>query len=837
VLTGQSPGGAPVQSAISRPDEQAAAGLLDGVVARAYGVLPIAVEEGVLLIGIADTTDMRTLRVLRTLSGMRVRAVAMSTASIAEGQTRLYPDEPTFDTAGATRAPAGGAPEGGRARAALAGVPFVSLQLRHDGTDPVDPQAAQLLDEGFCRHFEVIALAIHNRVVVIATANPSDTATVRAAALMAGGEPLTVAASSGDVEQALSRSFATALAAEVALRDAARRPGRMRLGDMLLHTGALDRQALAQALRTQEQTGDPLGAILLHSGAIDEDQLVVTLAEQLRLPAVRIDSARLDPDVLALVPRQLMIRHHVVPIAVEAGRLVLAMVDPLDDGTLASLAEHLTLPVRPVLATDTEIDRAIQAITASDHVELAASQLMRRMPVQSADHVLSRGQKRVFTALLVIVATAVAIKPIATIVLLNVGSVFLYAAFSVYRFRLIYNAIAHDFEFPVSAAEIARLDERTLPTYTVLVPLYHEAEVLPRLVSAIAALDYPTTKLDVKILVEQDDEQTIAAFRELDPPLHFRLVVVPDSQPKTKPKACNYGLAQARGEYVVIYDAEDRPEPDQLKKIVVAFANAGPEVACIQCKLNYYNREQNLLTRWFTCEYSMWFDLLLPGLDAAGAPIPLGGTSNHFLTTRLVELGAWDPYNVAEDADLGVRLSRAGYRTAIIDSTTFEEANSELGNWIRQRSRWVKGYIQTWLVHMRHPLVLLRELGPRRFLSFQLLVGGTPGVFLLNPLYWGLTTAWTLAEYGVIKSLFPGVLYYAAAVALYLGNFTLAFAAAAGIAGRGHHDLVKHTLISPLYWGLMSIGAWKGLMQLIRRPHYWEKTCHGLDAPKTLVSG
>jgi cellulose synthase/poly-beta-1,6-N-acetylglucosamine synthase-like glycosyltransferase len=219
----------------------------------------------------------------------------------------------------------------------------------------------------------------------------------------------------------------------------------------------------------------------------------------------------------------------------------------------------------------------------------------------------------------------------------------------------------------------------------------------------------------------------------------------------------------------------------------------------------------------------------MPGLDASDAPIPLGGTSNHFVTEQLLELGAWDPHNVAEDADLGIRLTKAGFRTAIVDSTTFEEANSELNNWIRQRSRWVKGYIQTWLVHMRHPLRLARQLGWRRWMSFQLVVGGTFATFLLNPLYWALTTLWLLTEAGVIRAVFPGLVYYAAAFGLHVGNFVFAYLNVAGSMRRGYFDLVKFALFSPIYWGLMSIAAWKGFLQLFYRPFYWEKTVHGLD--------
>jgi cellulose synthase/poly-beta-1,6-N-acetylglucosamine synthase-like glycosyltransferase len=278
----------------------------------------------------------------------------------------------------------------------------------------------------------------------------------------------------------------------------------------------------------------------------------------------------------------------------------------------------------------------------------------------------------------------------------------------------------------------------------------------------------------------------------------------------------------------VIYDAEDAPEPDQLKKAVVAFRKVPPDVVCVQAKLNYWNRSQNLLTRWFTAEYAQWFDLFLPGLSATRAPIPLGGTSCHFLTEKLLELGAWDPFNVTEDADVGIRLARAGYRTVMVDSTTYEEANSRAYNWIRQRSRWIKGYVQTWLVHMRRPARLWRELGPGGFTSFQLVIGGTALTMLLNPLYWGLTSAWALTQAGVIREIFPGPIYFAGAFNLLFGNFAFTYLNAAGSYRRGYSELVKYSLLSPLYWALMSIAAWKGVLQLLTRPSYWEKTVHGL---------
>ncbi len=231
--------------------------------------------------------------------------------------------------------------------------------------------------------------------------------------------------------------------------------------------------------------------------------------------------------------------------------------------------------------------------------------------------------------------------------------------------------------------------------------MYRERAVAEKVVRAALSLDYPREKLDIKLLLEEDDPETLAEIRAAEWPSCVETIIVPHGSPKTKPKACNHGLLAARGEYLVIYDAEDRPEPDQLKKAICAFRRVDPRVVCLQAKLNYYNPRQNHLTRFFTLEYTSWFDLFLPGLHVLSAPIPLGGTSNHFRVKALRDLGGWDPFNVTEDCDLGIRLHREGYRTAVLDSTTWEEANSRLFNWIRQRSRWVKGYIQTHLVHTR----------------------------------------------------------------------------------------------------------------------------------------
>jgi cellulose synthase/poly-beta-1,6-N-acetylglucosamine synthase-like glycosyltransferase len=723
--------------------------------------------------------------------------------------------------------------------AAEAGLPFVTIDA--SGADPaeyvpINPLAARLLSEQVCRHFTMLPVSYADGVVTVACATPPDNVARDIAASLTGRQVELVIAPEPEVRWAIEDTFA-GWPSDAAGHDETfsgpapvTHPGYpTRVGDLLVARGYATDEDVAYGLVEQDRTGSRLGDILVSHGVISEDQLVAVLAEQFQLPVVDLSAYEPDPAALDLIPEPLSRHLRVVPLAVDATTLYVAVADVLDDETVAALREHNQLELRGFLASRNAIDELLQRVHGGEYVAVAKSELLMRNPDNSANVVVTPAQKGglIVLAVIIVIALVLWLKTSA-IVLVGLCSLF-YLTTSFYKFWLTYDALGHTYEIDVPAEDVAAFDERNLPMYTILVPLYREAAVIPRLVSGIGGLDYPKTKLDVRLLCEEDDPETPAAIRAMNLPPHFKLVVVPDALPKTKPKACNYGLLQADGQYVVIYDAEDRPDPDQLKKVVLAFQKSDPSVTCIQAKLNYFNADQNLLTRWFTTEYSMWFDLMLPGLDAQGVAIPLGGTSNHFITDRLIDLAAWDPYNVTEDADLGIRLHKAGYKTAMIDSTTYEEANSELQNWVNQRSRWIKGYIQTYLVHMRNPVRLLSQLGPKSFFSFQMMIGGT-FIFLLNPIFWGLTTLFLITQAGWIEELFPPLVFYLAAFQLFIGNFVFMYLNVAGCVQRGYFELAKWALLSPLYWGLMSLAAWKGFIQLFTNPFYWEKTEHGLDS-------
>ena len=387
--------------------------------------------------------------------------------------------------------------------------------------------------------------------------------------------------------------------------------------------------------------------------------------------------------------------------------------------------------------------------------------------------------------------------------------------------------------FPAMHRFVRMLTDEELPIYSILIPLYREAHMLPSMLEAIDKLDYPRHKLDIKLILEADDIETLGAVRALTLDDRFDIVRVPYSSPRTKPKACNFALPFARGDYLVIFDAEDRPDPDQLRKAASMFTVLPDDVVCQQARLSFYNADENWLTRQFAIEYAVWFGVFLPGLYALDLIIPLGGTSNHFRTDALRRLKAWDAYNVTEDADLGVRIAACGLRTVMLASTTYEEANCRTANWVRQRSRWQKGYLQTWLVHTRRPLRGISQMGLRKFAGLTLTLLGA--VLLgLGPVI-GLTIGLgAVAMSAATETFTVSALLTGCSVTLALLGYAVAAVSGwIGLRRTGQQSLACSLLTIPLYWILVCIGTVKGAYQIVARPFHWEKTEHGLSAELT----
>lgn len=450
---------------------------------------------------------------------------------------------------------------------------------------------------------------------------------------------------------------------------------------------------------------------------------------------------------------------------------------------------------------------------------------------QIALHRLSEQQIVFLSALFIIICLSLILNWHTTIVVLVATITLLYFADLLFNLFLIYRSFSRAPELVVTPQELSEHVHDLWPTYTIFCPLYNEAAVLGQFVKAMSAMDYPHDRLEVMLLLEEDDQTTIDAARAMKLPEYFTIQVVPQSSPKTKPKAMNYGLKKAKGEYIVIYDAEDIPDPLQLKKAVLAFAKAGEKTVCIQAKLNFYNPHQNLLTRVFTAEYSLWFELVLTGLQSIHAPIPLGGTSNHFRKADLKKLHGWDSFNVTEDADLGIRLVKQGYTTAVMESVTLEEANSNAINWFWQRTRWIKGYMQTYFLHMRRPGEFKNRLKRPHFLTFQLVVGGKVLSMFINPTMWIITIGYFVLRSILgpfIESFFPSAIFYMAALSLVFGNFLYMYYYMIGCKKNEHDDLVKYAFLVPIYWLAMSVAAWVAFYKFVVAPHHWSKTKHGL---------
>lgn len=437
---------------------------------------------------------------------------------------------------------------------------------------------------------------------------------------------------------------------------------------------------------------------------------------------------------------------------------------------------------------------------------------------ETALYTIVKAQRIILSCVIAAVAIGLAVDWSATVTTFAVAAGIVFLADLAYNAYLANRSMRLDPAIKVTSGEASALRDEDLPVYTILCPLYREWRIMPEFLAHIENLDYPADKLDVVLLFEERDRRTRRNIASLRLPPNFRHVVVPDSEPRTKARALNLGLEQARGEHLVVYDADDMPERDQLKKALAAFAKSGAETVCVQAKLGFYNAGQNALTRMYAAEHSLWFDLTLPGLQSLQAPMPLAGASNHFRTSALRALSGWDPFNVSEDWDLGIRLSKRGFKAAIIESSTLEEASPRLADWYRQRTRWVKGYIQTYLVHMRDPQSF--SGGLRDLLSFQAFVGCKVAAMLATPFLWLLAAFYAFAEG-------PTLALSIAVTALALGSMVQVAIYVVGCSRKSLSGYTRYAPLAPVYRFGVGLAVWSALWELYSDPHHWTRSPHG----------
>ncbi len=592
------------------------------------------------------------------------------------------------------------------------------------------------------------------------------------------------------------------------------------LGRYLVRTGAISRSDAELALIVQANCDAPLDRVLLAEGLVDAPDIQRAQARRANLRLATSEELAGGAEVPEGMDARDMIKANFAPLRGADGQLRLAVDNP---GTAADAYLPTSLQALPrIIAPRRDIQ---QAVAQSARSRLTVDAQSRTLAEESCRTWGSSPTRRIAVALAVIAAC------IALTVLFPVTIFGIFVGWA--TLTLIVSAVL---KMAAVCARVALGPPETvhpplpvgakLPKVSVLVPLFRETEIAHALITRLTRLTYPKCLLDVILVLEEKDDTTRQTLAQIDLPPWMRAVIVPDGQPRTKPRAMNYALDFCEGDIVGIFDAEDAPDPDQITQIARRFQIAPPDVACLQGILDYYNPRQNWLARCFTIEYATWFRVMLPGMARLGFAIPLGGTTLYFRRDVLEALGGWDAHNVTEDADLGFRLARHGYRTEMIGTVTGEEANCRAWPWVKQRSRWLKGYMTTYLVHMRRPVTLYRQLGAWQFCGFQAHFVTALSQFLLAPFLWSF---W-LVLFGLPHPLDP-VLPHAT-----LLRFSQLFLAVEilnisfymlGVSGRQHRHLLVWAPTMHLYTPLGTIAAIKALYEMIVAPFYWDKTSHG----------
>jgi len=602
------------------------------------------------------------------------------------------------------------------------------------------------------------------------------------------------------------------------------------LGRHLVESGAISTEQLVLALGMQAELQVPIGEILIAEGWADRDAVMNALSLQHDCPLVDLVHEPPDPALIGLRGHEFWLKHRAIPWKRLGNAVLVATTRPdLLDQVALGLEDDVA-DILPVLAPEAAITAAI----AGHFTFLLAHAAETRVAPEFSCRDFQPYKPAHLLVLALLLGGAIFVAPywmLSLLSLVAVLSVLLFFTLKLTGFLahiLSHGHLTAPRGGPSAAARHElQMPQTNLPKVSVLVPLYKETEIVGALVRRLQKLSYPKVLLDVVLVLEEHDGMTRQTLQNTDLPPWIRVIEVPAHNGlTTKPRAMNYALDFCNGDIIGIWDAEDAPAPDQIEQVVARFGEVPDDVVCLQGILDYYNPRTNWLSRCFTIEYSSWFRIVLPGIARLGLVVPLGGTTLFFRREPLEELGGWDAHNVTEDADLGVRLCRAGWRTEMIDTATFEEANCRVWPWIRQRSRWLKGFMVTYLVHMRSPRRLLRDLGPWRFIGFQAFFIGTLGQFLMAPV---LLSFW-LVVFGFahpVSAVLPGTLIVGGVSALLLSETLGLCIGMAAVSRPGRRHLLLFVPTMMFYFPLGMIAAYKALGELLLKPFFWDKTEHG----------
>ncbi len=612
------------------------------------------------------------------------------------------------------------------------------------------------------------------------------------------------------------------------------------IGRTLIETGVVSPADMLDALAQSARHGTALDRILLSSALATPQQMLQAQARHWGATCVHLDDPALDPALADLLDPVFCLRHGVLPWTRIGQKILVATARP---DAFPALRARLTASLGPVVMA-LALESDIQALITDRHGRTLAVAAETWVKDDESCRDINRLSPR--RALAAAGVAAVCLSVLAFAPLLFFGAIVAVAVVTLFLAQGLKLAalLAGRSPAPLTsppdslppgppstlALPPVSLPTGSLPTVSILVPLFREHDIASSLVTRLNRLTYPKALLDVVLVLETEDAQTREALDLGARPPWIRIIEVPKGRVTTKPRALNYALNFCRGEIIGIYDAEDAPSADQIDRVVDRFAKAPEHVACLQGILDFYNPRANWLSRCFAIEYATWFRILLPGLARLGLAIPLGGTTVFLRRAALEKVHGWDAHNVTEDADLGIRLARYGYITELLPTVTREEANNRAWPWVKQRSRWLKGYMITYAVHMRRPRGLLRALGLWKFLGFQMLFLTAFLQFLLAPALWSF---WLLL-FGLPHPL-SDVLSTAqitGLVSVFLLSEAVSILVSLAAVARSPHDgLLLWVPTMWLYFPLGVIAAYKALYELVVKPFYWDKTAHGHSLP------